>query len=541
MHLFENPEKEYNETNKNDIYSAAVVEAFTYLINDPSERQKKYSLMRERAKELGVLMQFDAAFDETAKAFELWKKPEPFKSNVSLNSFPVDAMPPAVGDFVRNVAEFVQVSVDMPAVCALPVLSLCVQGKAVISHMNTEHTESLNLYTVVVAQPAERKSGVYSMLMAPVEAFENRYNELKKHEINEYKDMKMSLEAQLSKCRNKGDVVSMKNIRAQLETLKSVCPLKLNITDTTAEALADFMTENGEKMGLLSDEGGLFDIIAGRYSGGIPNMDLYLKAYDGSPVAVLRRSGFTNLKNPFLTMGFLVQQDILNGLLANPAFAGRGFIQRFLFSFPLSKVGERQAIGKPLDKSAQRTYNDLVTRLLLINVSDDIPVIYMTEKACQMFENFFERTEKSLKAGGELSEPPALTEWGGKLCGKVLRIAGIYHLCEHSAAEPLDELTMQRAIKTGDYFINHSKQAFEIMGADKVTDDALYTVNKLKQQAFSQISKRDLLRICRKFTADEFTPVLEMLEDYNYIKVTTIQNENARPTTIIKINPAMYE
>lgn len=541
MHLFENPETEYNENNKNDIYSAGVVEAFRYLISDQSERQRKYTSLRERAKVLGVITQFDAEFDAIAESFKLWKKPEPFERPFHYTPFPVDALPPAVGDFVRNIADFVQVSADMPAVCALSVLSLCVQGKAVISHMNTAHTESLNLYTAVVAQPAERKSGVYSMLIAPVDDFENRYNDLKKHEINEYKDMKISLETQLSKCRTKGDILEMKNIRKQLENLNPVCPLKLNITDTTAEALADFMAENGEKMGLLSDEGGLFDIIAGRYSGGIPNMDLYLKAYDGSQVSVLRRSGFTKLKKPFLTMGFLVQQDVLSGVFANPAFVGRGFIQRFLFSFPRSKVGERQAIGKPLDKSAQDSYNNLINRLLSADIPDNIPVIHMNKKACLMFENFFEKTEKSLKSGGELSESSALIEWGGKLCGKILRIAGIYHLCEHSADELLDELTMQNAVKTGEYFINHAKQAFFTLETDETTKSAVYIINKLKTLSAETVSKRDLLRLTRKFTADELSPVLELLEEYNYIKVATVLNNNARSTTIININPAVYE
>ena len=50
------------------------------------------------------------------------------------------------------------------------------------------------------------------------------------------------------------------------------------------------MAANNERMSILSDESGIFDILAGRYSNGVPNLDLFLQGHAGSPVKVNRGS-----------------------------------------------------------------------------------------------------------------------------------------------------------------------------------------------------------------------------------------------------------
>lgn len=536
---------------KNNINSA---EQFLIILNDlmgdmlimnQKDRAKNFTCVMDKARELQVEESVYKIFQDYFKVNnepELWEEIKPFTNETTLKPFPIDKLPDTLRDYVINLSENIQVSADMVAVYLLSVLSLCLQGKACISHMNTQHTEPLNLYIAVVAKPAERKTSVSSNLMKPVYDFEKYENERLKPQINAYQDMKGLYMHELDNHKKKGDIQSMQKARKNLESLKPVYPLKLNVTDTTTEALAVIMQENNGRIGLLSSEGGIFETIAGRYSNGIPNMDLYLNGYDGSPVSILRRTGDIKLDNPLLTMGFLVQPDVLNGMLNNSAFCGRGFTQRFLFSFPNSKVGERKATGKPMDNDIQRRYDELITRLLNMKYSDNIPVIHMNNKSCIMFEEFFNKIEAGLKPDGEFSSVNSLAEWAGKLCGKVLRIAGILHLCEHSADEILDELTMQRAVFIGSYFIDHAKQAFEVMGNNADSENAIYVLSKLKQLGKECINKSELKRICRKFnTIDELNSVLELLEDCNYIRIITQQNTKARATTLIKVNPAMFD
>jgi hypothetical protein len=60
--------------------------------------------------------------------------------------------------------------------------------------------------------------------------------------------------------------------------------------DVTPEKLGTLMAENRQCMAVLSAEGGIFGIMAGRYSKGAPNIDIFLKGHAGEPVRVDRGS-----------------------------------------------------------------------------------------------------------------------------------------------------------------------------------------------------------------------------------------------------------
>ena len=111
----------------------------------------------------------------------VWDTPIPF-DEYDLPTFPVDALPEVIRRYVLAVAESTQTSVDMAAVEALGVVSLCSQGKYFIRG-NADWAEPLNTYTVVILPPAERKSSVLSMMIRPVEVFEKTENERRSPEI----------------------------------------------------------------------------------------------------------------------------------------------------------------------------------------------------------------------------------------------------------------------------------------------------------------------------------------------------------------------
>src|SRR5207249_798663 len=68
-------------------------------------------------------------------------------------------------------------------------------------------------------------------------------------------------------------------------------PPRLLAEDITPEHLGTLMGLNGERMGIISDEGGFFELIAGRYNDGRMNLDLVLKSHVGSTVRVTAAAG----------------------------------------------------------------------------------------------------------------------------------------------------------------------------------------------------------------------------------------------------------
>ena len=71
--------------------------------------------------------------------------------------------------------------------------------------------------------------------------------------------------------------------------------------------------------------------MAGRYDKGT-NLDVYLKGHAGEPITVDRIGRKSNhIPGPRLSMMLAIQPQVLNGLMDNPTFRGRGLCGRFLY------------------------------------------------------------------------------------------------------------------------------------------------------------------------------------------------------------------
>src|ERR1019366_10624509 len=95
-----------------------------------------------------------------------------------------------------------------------------------------------------------------------------------------------------------------RNLSSALDRLDVPAPPRMFTADVTPEKLASLLHENGGRMAVLSAEGGIFDIMAGRYSSGMPNIDVYLAGHAGDPIRVDRRGRSPEfVDRPALTIG----------------------------------------------------------------------------------------------------------------------------------------------------------------------------------------------------------------------------------------------
>ncbi len=328
--------------------SSAQVSQFFLVSQNDRERAENFSIIMNKAKEFGVAEEVAETYQEAARAEgipELWEIPEPFGKVAKLSPFPLSCLPEMLSEYLKAVTKYVQVFPEMAVLPLLSVLSLCVQDKAVVKHPGSDHTEPLNLYTMTIAAPGERKTGSFKQFMKPVKEYEEYYNTVNKYRIDEYTATKEYLEGQKRSyiTGKKADLEKAKQVTRELADLEPVHELKLNVSDATPEALAWEMYLQGGKIGVLGDEGAIFDVLSGLYSNGASNLNIFLEAYDGSDYSIIRRTKENiDLKNPLLTMGLMVQPDLFIQAMNNRAFAGRGFIHRFLFSLQAATALERQ-------------------------------------------------------------------------------------------------------------------------------------------------------------------------------------------------------
>ncbi len=134
------------------------------------------------------------------------------------------------------------------------------------------------------------------------------------------------------------------------ETPDEVRPPRLWTGDVTPERLQGLMVEQGERMALLSDEGGIFEVMAGLYSDGRANIDVFLQAHAGKSVRVDRGSREAYLNRPALTFGLAVQPQIIIELSqgSKRRFRGTGALARFLYCIPKSNIGQRDVTKRTI-------------------------------------------------------------------------------------------------------------------------------------------------------------------------------------------------
>jgi replicative DNA helicase len=470
------------------------------------------------------------------------EEPIPLIREVQIPAFPVDSFPEPIADQVRGVAEATQTDPAMAGTSALSVLSACTGGRAVIE-IRSGWREPLNLYTTAIALPGERKSAVQSTMVQPLLDAERDLIEKARpahEEASTLKQIAMKNAERLCNAAAKegaGNDEKAEAISAVQEANEiTVIPLpRLVADDATPEAATSLLAEQGGRIAVISAEGGIFDIVAGRYSGNVPNMDIWLKGHSGDEIRVDRKGRDPEwIPNPAITLGLMIQPDVLRTIAERPAFRGRGFLARFLYSWPQSNVGNRKISPTPVGEMVIKKYNKVVSDLTtaMAGKTGEPVVLHLTGKAHDAIIAIETAVEPTLGDDGELA---TLRDWGSKYVGAIARIAGILHLAEHGVADgiciPVSAETILAAARIGAYFKASAIKVFAQMGIDPDTADAVYLLGRIHSLGVDEVSERDVQRVGKRFRSkDELKPVIARLVNHGYlIPVDTPKQTGGRP------------
>lgn len=96
-----------------------------------------------------------------------WATPTPLRPDgTNLLSFPVNALPPIIGDMADAIATTTSTDVAMAGTSILSAVSYCFSGVYRMS-AKRDHTEPLVLDTLTIAEPSFKKSPVMSPIKRP--------------------------------------------------------------------------------------------------------------------------------------------------------------------------------------------------------------------------------------------------------------------------------------------------------------------------------------------------------------------------------------
>ncbi|MFY8202499.1 MAG: YfjI family protein, partial [Pirellula staleyi] len=362
--------------------------------------------------------------------------PEPMNvDRPSLPAFPVNTLPEPLRAWVVATAEAYQVPSDLPALLAMA----CCGGAAarrVEMLAGRGWIEPINLYVACLLEPANRKSAVFSAALRPLREIERELMEMAAPEVARLSSARRVKENKMKKAERKAcdkscdESAQLASVLAAELSNEPVATLpKLLVDDATAEAVEMQLAAQGGRLICAGAEGGLFDVMAGRYSSGVGNLDCFLKGHAGDDLRVDRViRGSIVVDRCCLTLAYAIQPEVIRGMADRPSFRGRGLIGRFLYSLPETRLGKRSINSDPVSSHVAVCYSALVRRLASIQANGDEPrLLAMAPDATSCFYRWQVEVEGWLGDSGWLRE---MRDWGGKLCGLTARLAAILHLVE---------------------------------------------------------------------------------------------------------------
>lgn len=444
-----------------------------------------------------------------------WPDPTPLGANLPRPTFPVEMLPDWMRDHVVQVAEEFQFPPDLPAQLAITALSIITARRAEVVVQGTWR-EPLNTYLVTSMPPSAAKSPAFKAMLGWLDHWEAELIDRTAPERDRVETQRAILEKLKTKAINAGSTAEALALGDEIRELPDIPAPRLMADDATPEKLTEMLAEQDGRMALLSTEGGVFELMTGRYSDK-SNLDVYLKAWSGDSIRVDRIGRKSSVVlHPALTIGLTVQPDVIAKLADHPELAGRGLTARPMYAFPKSNIGYRDMSKPPsIDEAVAGRYEHRMLELAeQLQAGDREDVIAFTPEALAAYSEWRQGMEDRCRPGGDLFD---MQQWVTKLGSTTARLAGLLTVAD--GADAVDEPTAQRAITIGRYWEAHARIAYSMWITDATATLANALIDWIATEDCRRFTLRDAYRAMRAHTAEEVADALGELVDNGWLRV----------------------
>lgn len=479
--------------------------------------------------------------------------PEPMLAGLTRTpEIPADVLPGWLGEMADAIAQNTQTPPALAVMCCLSVLATVLHGRFEVAPFEG-YTEPLPLWFLGASVSGTRKTAVQSAALAPVVHWEKLRRDGMRVEIARANATRAVAKKRIE--RLLGDAAKAKNgdereaIRAEVQREEENMPEekrppRLFTGDTTAERAQALLVEHHGRMAIHTDEAGQLGVMAGLYSNGQANLDVFLQSHAGSPLRVDRAGRSAHVDRPVLTIGLLLQPDVLAEVGDNRRFRSSGLLARFLYFMPASNVGTRDVRRhEPIPHQVRSAYETNLFRLLegVLDEDHKATVLPFTAAARERWYAFAEFVERNQGEGGRFE---SISDWTSKLPGAVARIGALFEL----ASVGLDALTVgeeaiERAVRLARLLIPHAQAAFGLLGTDVIDVDGAAVVKWIRAGELVEFTRRD----CQKAMEGRFRNVerlqkaLARLEQQDVLREFKRANKGAPPSLCYRVNPKLLD
>ena len=465
---------------------------------------------------------------------------------------PVEALGPVLRPVVEAIGTALQVPTDLPANLALPLVTTAAAGRWEVE-VDVGWREPLCLATLSALLSGELKTPTLKVLDVPLREFERGIQQATRGDRSEQAAKKKLAEDRMNETRKAAVKAPAADRLAEGTYLEAVAEFekievdpvpRLLADDATPEAAVSLLADHGS-IGLVSDEPGLFGILAGRYSGGAPTIEWFLKATSGSPIKVDRKGRDPeDILNPALSAACCIQPGRLIELGTIKAFRDSGFLARWLFVVPTSTVGARGATS-PVDPDAVKAWAEHVTAVAeaaqkhhgepkVLRIDDGGRAVLMSLRA-----------ELEPHLHPDHGRYAGIADWCNKLVGTCARIAGALTLLSNPAATVISAGTVADAVQLGRAYVSHAIAAFALTRPNGETfsraRQVLGMIRKLADDE-GRATERDVHQKLRDRAwvedRDTLEPLLVLLTEFGHIRRHDGKRPaGGRPSPFIELHP----
>lgn len=400
-----------------------------------------------------------------------------------------------------------------------------------------------------------RKTAVAGAFQRPLLDWEKRRADAMRREIarnNAVRETTLKRIESLKQQAGKAKEDELASIRNEIENETVNMPDELRapmlfVEDVTPETMQKLLAEQGGRMGVLSDEPGLFRILGGLYSGGGgASLEVFLKGHAGSALKVNRAARSVFVDRPAVSMSLMVQPDLMNDLAGSNQFRASGLMARFLWAVPATNVGKRNVYDRyRIPPEVQDGYAHAVEAMLAGFQTDpeapDKPTtLTLDDCAEELWLEFAQEVEDQQGEGGTFD---AIRDWTSKLPGAVARIAALLVLAAgglERRAVGMD--AMYQAITLGRLLTEHTKAAFSLLGADAQEADAIAVLKWVRSNGLEEFTQREAQKAMesRFRSVDKLKKAIDKLRDQDCVRISKRRNQGTnKPTIVIQVNPAI--
>jgi putative DNA primase/helicase len=390
---------------------------------------------------------------------EDWPEPEPLEAALpEVVPFHENALPKSLRPLVVDVAERMQVPMDLPAVIAVLSLAGVVGRRATMrpKEKDTSWVVTPNLWGAIVAPPGFMKSPVIQAVTSPLRDIQTKWRMEREDALKNFMREKEKYDLRYAAWKEQYKASAKKGkAEPEMPTDEPVEPGKrrLIVNDTTFEALQQILSENPAGILLIRDElTGWWSRVDQADSG--QERSFYLESWDGSQGYDVDRivRGSNSAQNCLSVVGG-IQPGRLRSYLADALHDGPsndGLFQRFQLLVWPDTSSEWKNIDREPNAKAEERAKRVYDKLIELDPGKPLRFRWAAD-AQRAFTQWRARLEVRVR-GEELH--PALVSHLSKYRSLMPSLALLFELADRAAFG-----TKHLPNKANVVSLNHAKQA----------------------------------------------------------------------------------